>query len=140
MKKTALAFLLTFSLSFANLTEELEFKPEKEIINKDEKVCFQFKNNSKDEIYLPSSAPWAVFEDEEFDKIVFSPIATQQILKLKPFEQKKWCWDLKDFQGEVVPSGDYSIRLTVFKEGKRIFLTSKIKVKPGVAETSKKDK
>jgi hypothetical protein len=131
--------LIIFSISSANLTEELEFKPEKEIINKDEKVCFHFVNNSDKTIYLPSSAPWAVFEDEDFDKIVFSPIAAQRILEIRPYEEKKWCWDLKDFHGEIVPSGDYAIRLTVFKNGKRVFLISKIKVKPGVAETSKKE-
>jgi len=131
--------ILIFSLFFANLTGELEFKPEKEIINKDEKVCFHLVNNSDKAVYLPSSAPWAVFEDEDFDKIVFSPIAAQRILEIKPYEEKKWCWDLKDFQGEIVPSGDYAIRLTVFKNGERVFLVSKIKVKPGVAETSKKE-
>ncbi|WP_457642123.1 hypothetical protein [Persephonella sp.] len=134
-----LPLLFLFSTSQANLTGELEFKPEKEIINKYEKVCFYLVNNSDKVVYLPSSAPWAVFEDEDFDKIVFSPIAAQQIIKLQPDQERKWCWDLKDFEGEIVPSGDYSIRLTVFRNGERVFLTSKVKVKPGVAEATKKD-
>ncbi len=123
-------FLLSFiTVSYAAVSDgALEFKPIKNSFNKEESVCFVLKNNSDSKVFLPSSAPWAVFEDKKFEKVIFSPIATQSIVEIKPSQEKKWCWKQKDFNKEQVPSGEYTIRLTVFKDGKRLFLTSTVKI------------
>ncbi|WP_457639158.1 hypothetical protein [Persephonella sp.] len=129
-KKFLVTAVLISSVLFAVAsTGEIEFKPLKESFNKSEEVCFYIKNNSTEKVYLPSSAPWAVFEDSKYDKMVFSPVATQSIVELKPSEKKQWCWKQKDFNDEQVPSGEYTIRLTVFQNGQRIFLTSKVEIK-----------
>ncbi|NPA53208.1 MAG: hypothetical protein GXO21_00915 [Aquificae bacterium] len=123
--------LFIFSLkSFSITTEGVEFKPERKVFKKGEKVCFTLKNKSGRDIYLPSSAPWAVFEDNDMDKVIYSPVATQKIEKLEPYQSKKWCWDQKTFDNDEVTSGDYKIRITVFKNGKRLFLAENIKIQP----------
>ncbi len=133
--------LLLFSFnSFSNTTEGIEFKPSKNIFKKGEDVCFTLKNNSGRDVYLPSSAPWAVFSDNDFNKVIYSPIATQAIEKLEPFQSKKWCWNQKTFDNDEVTSGDYKIRITVFKNGKRLFLSSDIKIKPKYTAEKKEKK
>ncbi|MBK3332673.1 hypothetical protein GWK41_06295 [Persephonella atlantica] len=122
-------FLTIVIFSYAAATNgDLEFKPIKKVFNKKEDICFVLENKSDVNVFLPSSAPWAVFEDRDFEKIIYSPVATQSIVELKPSQKKKWCWKQKDFNKEQVPSGEYTIRLTVFKNGKRLFLTSTVKI------------
>ncbi len=128
---TGFTSILLFSFnSFANTTEGVEFKPSKKVFKKGEEVCFSLKNKSGRDIYLPSSAPWAVFGDNDMDKVIYSPIATQRIEKLEPYQSKKWCWNQKTFDNDEVTSGEYKIRVTVFKNGKRLFLSEKIKIEP----------
>jgi hypothetical protein len=127
LKKAVLLVMVFFSVAGAT-QGSLEFKPVKKNFNKSEDICFYLKNNSGEKIYLPSSAPWAVFEDKDFEKVIFSPIATQSIVEIKPSQKKRWCWKQKDFNNEQVPSGEYTIRLTVFKDGKRLFLNSTVKI------------
>ncbi len=122
-------FIFSFN-SFSNTTEGVEFKPEKKVFKKGEEICFTLENKSGRDIYLPSSAPWAVFGDNDMNKVIYSPIATQRIEKLEPYQSKKWCWDQKTFDNDEVTSGDYKIRITVFKNGKRLFLNSGIKIEP----------
>jgi len=130
LRKIFAGFLVLFTLSLANIQQPaIEFKPVKESFNKSEEVCFYLVNNTDSVIYLPSSAPWVVFEDKKFDKIVYSPVALQSIIRLEPSQKKEWCWKQKDFNNEQVPSGEYTIRLTIFKDGKRMFLTSIVKIK-----------
>ncbi|WP_051654150.1 hypothetical protein [Persephonella sp. KM09-Lau-8] len=130
LKKVISTFLIFSTFSFAALSAgEIEFKPEKKVFKKSEKVCFYLKNNSDQKIYLPSSAPWAVFQDKKYEKVVYSPIAMQSIIEIKPSEEKKWCWEQKDFKNEQVPSGEYTIRLTAFQNGKKIFLSSSVQIK-----------
>ncbi len=127
-----LAFLFSCSLNFVGATElkNIEFKLEKEKIKKGEKICFSIENNSNDIIYLPSTAPWVII-DAKTQKIVYSPIASQMIVKLKPKQSKKWCWNQKDFEGNEVPIGTYQIRITIFtKEGKRKFLSFPVVINP----------
>ncbi|HIQ25371.1 MAG TPA: hypothetical protein EYH43_05260 [Persephonella sp.] len=123
MRGLILAVLIFINISFASIV----FKPDKEVYKKGENVCFYIENNTNKEIILPSSAPWVVFED---DKLLFAPVATQQIVKIKPRQKKKWCWNQKDFDKNEIISGEYTIRLTVFENGKRRFLTFKVKVQP----------
>jgi len=81
-------FILAFIyLSFAQ--SGLKFIAKKEKFKAGEDVCFELINDSKETFYLPSSAPWVVFENET-EKIVYSPIALQRIEKLKPGEKKSW--------------------------------------------------
>jgi len=123
MRGLILAVLIFMNISFASIV----FKPDKEVYKKGENVCFYIENNTNKEIILPSSAPWVVFED---DKLLFAPVATQQIVKIKPRQKKKWCWNQKDFDKNEIISGEYTIRLTVFENGKRRFLTFKVKIQP----------
>ena len=123
MRGLILAVLIFMNISFASIV----FKPDKEVYKKGENVCFYIENNTNTEIILPSSAPWVVFED---DKLLFAPVATQQIVKIKPRQKKKWCWNQKDFDKNEIISGEYTIRLTVFENGKRRFLTFKVKIQP----------
>lgn len=123
MRGLILVVLIFMNISFASIV----FKPYKEVYKKDENICFYIENNTNKEIILPSSAPWVVFED---DKLLFAPVATQQIVKIKPRQKKKWCWNQKDFDKNEIISGEYTIRLTVFENGKRRFLTFKVKVQP----------
>ncbi len=132
-------FIFSFNL-FANTTEGIEFKPLKKVFKKGEEVCFKLENKSGREIYLPSSAPWAVFSDNDMNKVIYSPIATQSIEKLKPYQSKKWCWNQKTFDNDEATSGDYKIRITVFKNGKRLFLKSDIKIEPEYAVKEKNKK
>ncbi len=129
-KKVLTVLLMSVSIAIGSIQpEDIEFKPVKETFNKSEKVCFYIVNKTGDVLYLPSSAPWVVFEDKKFDKIVYSPVALQSIIRLEPSQKKEWCWKQKDFNDEQVPSGEYTIRLTVFKDGERLFLTSLVKIK-----------
>ncbi|RUM46514.1 MAG: hypothetical protein DSY47_07975 [Hydrogenothermus sp.] len=127
MRGLILAVLIFMNTSFASIV----FKPSKEVYRKGENVCFYIKNNTNKEIILPSSAPWVVFEN---DKLLFAPVATQQIVKIKPKQKKKWCWNQKDFDKNEILSGEYTIRLTVFENGKRKFLTFKVKIQPNYSD------
>jgi len=130
LKKFTALLLIWFGFALASKQEPgIEFRPVKETFNKSEEICFYVVNKTDSVIYLPSTAPWAVFEDKNFDKIVYSPVAIQSIIRLEPNQKKKWCWKQKDFNNEQVPSGEYTIRLTVFKNGKKLFLISMVKIK-----------
>ncbi len=122
-------FILAFIyISFAQ--SGLKFIAKKEKFKAGEDVCFELINNSKETFYLPSSAPWVVFEDET-EKIIYSPIALQRIEKLKPGEKKSWCWKQIDINQDKVPSGDYKIRITLFSsKGKKEFLSINVKILP----------
>lgn len=123
MRGLILAVLILMNTSFASIV----FKSEKNVYKKGEIVCFYIENNTNKEIILPSSAPWVVFEN---DKLLFAPVAIQQIVKIKPKQKKKWCWKQNDFDKKEILSGEYTIRLTVFENGKRKFLTFKVKIQP----------
>ena len=116
--------LAIFSFSLADVV----FKPTKNVFKEGEKICFSLKNDTNKIIYLPSSAPWVVFDKE--GKVLYSPVAIQKIVKLKPKSEKKWCWNQKNFKNENVLSGEYKVRLTVFEDGKRKFLSFNVKVQP----------
>jgi len=142
-KKTIFNLTLIFSIIitgfvFAN-TKELQFIADKKVVNKGEKVCFLLKNNSKKEIVLPNSAPWVVISlsGRNEGKVVYSPIATLSLQKVPPTSEKKWCWDLKNFEGDYVHSGKYKVRLTVFINGKREFLSTEIEVKAKIVKLNK---
>ncbi len=123
-------FSLIFNFSFASELKGIVFKTEKENIKKGEKICFSIENNSNKVIYLPSTAPWVVI-DSKTQKIIYSPIASQMIVKLKPKSSKKWCWNQKDIEGNEVPIGTYQIRITIFThKGKRKFLTFPLVINP----------
>ncbi len=131
-KKTLSLILLLIitSFSFANI-KGLQFISDKKSVNKGEKVCFTLKNNSNKTVVLPNSAPWVVISlsGKNKGKVVFAPVSTQSLQYLKPNSEKKWCWDLKDFENEYVHSGKYKIRLTVFIDKKPVFLSTTIDVK-----------
>jgi len=124
MKKVFFVFLVFFG--FANA--DIVFKPEKREYKKGEKICFYVKNNTGNTLFLPSSAPWAVFEDDNFEKLIFSPIGNQVIVKIKPNQEKKWCWKQKNFKNINISTGEYTIRITYFEKGKRKFASFKVKV------------
>ncbi len=139
MKKVLMLMVLfLFNFSFAS---KIIFQPEKGVYKKGEKVCFYLKNNSDKIIYLPSTAPWVVLgdvkeyklgEEREFkERPVYSPIANQVIVKLKPGQKKKWCWEQKTFKkDEKALAGNYKIRITVFENGKPKFYSFNVKVEP----------
>ncbi len=125
-----LTILFSWSFAIASELSNITFKLEKEKIKKGEKVCFSIENNSNEFIYLPSTAPWVII-DAKTQKIIYSPIASQMIVKLKPKESKKWCWDQKDVEGNEVPVGTYQVRITIFtKKGKREFLKFPLIINP----------
>ncbi len=125
-----LTILFSWTFGIASELKNISFKLEKEKVKKGEKICFSIENNSKDIIYLPSTAPWVVI-DAKTQKIVYSPIASQMIVKLKPKQSKKWCWDQKDIEGNEVPIGTYQVRITIFtKKGKREFLKFPLIINP----------
>jgi thioredoxin-related protein len=132
-KRYYISFLLILSLfSFAKASQvdNIKFNLEKEKIKKGEKVCFSIENNSKEIIYLPSTAPWVII-DAKTQKIIYSPIASQMIVKLRPKNKKRWCWNQKDLEGNEVPTGTYQIRITIFtKKGKREFLQLPLVINP----------
>ena len=139
-KKTVFGLTLLFSIiitvfAFAN-TKGLQFTTNKKVVNKGEKVCFVLKNNSNNEIVLPNSAPWVVISLSGRDKgkVVYSPIATLSLEKVLPNSEKKWCWNLKNFEGEYVHSGKYKVRLTVFINKKKEFLSTEIEVKAKIVK------
>jgi len=123
MKHLMVLSLLFINFAFASIV----FKPEKDIYKKGEKICFYLENKTDKIVLLPSSAPWVVFEK---DKILFAPVAVQKITKVKPKQKKKWCWNQKDFDKNEIVSGEYTIRLTIFENGKRKFLTFNVKIQP----------
>jgi hypothetical protein len=151
VRRIIVGLLLTISLSFAmsqkqdkevikvvknNNTQELEkiegvnFYTEKPTYNKGENICFILENKSSNEILLPSSAPYAIFDKSKPEVAIFSPISTQVIITLKPNEKKQFCWNQKDTEGLEVPSGNYFARITFFdKNGKKYFLKSEFSIK-----------
>jgi flagellar hook assembly protein FlgD len=53
------------------------------------------------------------------------------IVKLRPKNKKRWCWNQKDLEGNEVPTGTYQIRITIFtKKGKREFLQLPLVINP----------
>ncbi|GAB6073165.1 hypothetical protein JCM14244_15420 [Venenivibrio stagnispumantis] len=103
------------------------FKAIKPEFLKGENVCFYLENKTNKELLMPSSAPWAILENE---KVIYSPIALQVITIVKPNEKKQWCWNQKDVEGKDIASGDYIIRITFFdKEGEKYILSTPIKIK-----------
>lgn len=110
--------------------ENVNFYTEKKEYKKGEDVCFILENKSNDELLLPSSAPYAIFNKEKPEVAIFSPISGQVITTLKTNEKKQWCWNQKDIEGQEVPSGDYFVRLTVFdKTGKKYFMKAYFSIK-----------
>lgn len=110
--------------------EGVNFFTEKSSYKKGENVCFILENKSNDEIFLPSSAPYAIFDKNKPEVAIFSPIATQVITTVKPNERKQFCWNQKDIEGTEVPSGDYFARITIFdKSGKKYFLKADFSIK-----------
>lgn len=90
-------------------TQSAEYK-------KGQKVCFVFENTSGKEVYLPSSAPWAVFSEEKPETAIYSPVSAQVITVLKNGEKKEWCWNQQDIEGKEVPPGSYFVRITFFDD------------------------
>ncbi len=142
-KKTIFNLTLIFSIIITGFvlanTKELQFIADKKVINKGEKVCFVLKNNSNNEIVLPNSAPWIVISLSGRDKgkVVYSPIATLSLQKVPPNSEKKWCWDLKNFEGDYIHSGKYKVKLTVFINKKKEFLSTEIEVKAKIVKLNK---
>ncbi len=130
MLKNITVFILALSFVFAFAETNLKFIAKKEKFKAGEKVCFELINESHNIYYLPSSAPWAVF-DAETEKIIYSPIALQRIEKLKPGEKKEWCWEQIDINQDKVPVGKYKIRITLFdSKGNKIFKSITIEIVP----------
>jgi uncharacterized cupredoxin-like copper-binding protein len=139
MKRLIVFLILIFTGS--SFAENVEFKPEKQTFKKGEKVCFYLKNKSNKTVFLPSSAPWVVLgdvkeyklgEEREFkERVIYSPVANQVIVKVKPNEEKKWCWDQKTFEeAKEILSGEYTVRISVFEDGKLNFHSFKVKIEP----------
>ena len=128
MLKNLTVFILALSFVFAFAETNLKFIAKKEKFKAGEKVCFELINESHNIYYLPSSAPWAIF-DAETEKIIYSPIALQRIEKLKPGEKKEWCWEQIDINQDKVPIGKYKIRITLFdSKGHKIFKSTTIEI------------
>ena len=127
---TLILFIIITVFAFAS-NQNIQFKPDKKIVNKGEKVCFTLKNNSNTYIVLPNSAPWVVISlsGKNKGKVVYSPVATLVIEKVPPNGTKSWCWDLKDFNNEYVHSGKYKVRLTYFINKQKEFISTEIEVK-----------
>lgn len=136
---TLLTTIIIIGFAFA-ITGEIKFTADKKVLNKGETVCFILKNNSNKEVVLPNSAPWVVISlsGKNKGKVVYAPIATQSIQKVPPKTTKKWCWDLKDFEGDFVHSGKYKVRLTVFINKKREFLSTEIEIKAKIVKLNNK--
>lgn len=121
--------IISHAFGFSNKKTEVnisqmnvKFYTLKSEYKKDERVCFVFENTSGKMLYLPSSAPWAVFSNDKPDSGIFSPLSAQVIVSLKDGEKKQWCWDQKDIEGKEVSVGDYFIRITFFDEkGEKYF-------------------
>lgn len=132
---TLLTTIIIIGFAFA-ITKEVEFTADKKVLNKGEKVCFTLKNNSNRVIVLPNSAPWVVISlsGKNKGKVVYAPVSTLALQKVPPNSTKKWCWDLKDFEGNFVHSGKYKIRLTYFINKKREFISTEIEIKAKIVK------
>lgn len=83
---------------------------------KGQNICFVFENLSGENIYLPSSAPWAVFSEEKPETAIYSPVSAQVITTIKSGEKREWCWNQYDIEGKQVSSGNYFIRISFFDD------------------------
>jgi len=129
-KNILILFIVALSFGLSYGESNLKFIAKKEKFKVGEDVCFELINEDNKTYYLPSSAPWAVF-DAESDKIIYSPIALQRIVKLKPNQKKQWCWKQVDINGEKVPTGRYKIRITIFDDkGHKIFKSLEVEIIP----------
>jgi hypothetical protein len=72
-----------------------------------ESVQFTLQNLGGRTIYLQNSAPWRIVNSN--GQTVFTPISLQVITLIPSGGSRTWSWDLKDNQGERVPSGTYTI-------------------------------
>lgn len=141
-----LAFGFSLNMVLAGMNK-LEFKADKSLVKTGEKICFTFKNNSKNTVILPNSAPWIIISLNKKDegKIVYAPIGTLSLVPVEPSKSVNWCWDLKAFEDKTgerdyVRSGKYLARLTVFVNKKKIFLKTTFKVKSSLSSIFDKDK
>lgn len=84
-------------------------RPSKDVYGRSEPVAIRLVNNCGFDIILPNSAPWLIIDSS--GRVVFSPIASQVIVTLRPGESKEWVWDQRDNEGRQVPPGTYTIML-----------------------------
>jgi len=125
-------FIITATSFAASGINGIKLNLNKSVLKKNEKLCFTLKNTSKKTVYLPNSAPWVIIgvSGKYKGKIVYAPVVLPVITPLKPGEEKKWCWDLKDFNGLSAPSGKYKVRITIFKDGDKVFISAPFEIKP----------
>ncbi len=124
-------FLVFISFSMAD-TSKVQLILNKSVLKKNEKLCFTLKNNSNEKIYLPDTAPWVIIGNsgKYKGKVVYAPAVLPVITPLEPNQSKKWCWDLKNFNGLSVPSGKYIVRFTIFIGKEKVFISKEFEVKP----------
>jgi hypothetical protein len=137
LKRFLTLFILSLGITFisfaaTNGINGIKLELNKSVLKKNEKLCFTLKNTSNKTVYLPNTAPWVIIGEtgKYKGKVVYAPVVAPVITPLKPGEKKQWCWDLKDFNGFSAPSGKYKVRMTLFKDKNKVFLSKPFEIKP----------
>ncbi len=76
----------------------------------DQSVLLKIENRLRCTIYLPSSAPWSIYNSN--GKLVYSPLSMPVIVPIKPLAHKAWTWDQSGRMSVRVPHGTYEARIT----------------------------
>jgi hypothetical protein len=119
-----IAVILLFLM--AQTPQVVDFHVLKEKFVPGEQVCFEFINQRRQPVQLPNPNPWMVVDEK--GEIIFSPVTIQVIETLAPASTKRWCWDQRRNNGQLVDSGRYIIKLNVYIENERKSFSREIEI------------
>ena len=88
---------------------------DKAVYERGEPVSFTFCNLFEEPIELPNTAPWLIRDTQGV--VVFAPAAAQRIVVLQPNESFHATWDQRDYDGQLVPSGTYTLEFRTLTHG-----------------------
>ena len=95
----------------------VDFRVDKEVYMQGERVCFEFVNRTPKPVQLPNPNPWMVVDEK--DGIIFSPLSTQVIANVQPAGRKRWCWDQRRADGNLVVPGRYFLQMNAYINGEK---------------------
>ncbi|MEN2973958.1 MAG: hypothetical protein ABDH32_00065 [Candidatus Caldarchaeales archaeon] len=91
------------------------FRTSKDLYKISEEVVLILENDCSYTLTLPNPAPWSIIDVE--GGIIYSPLAIQVIIDVKPGGVLVWVWDQKNDLGEYVSAGVYYAKLRTLDAG-----------------------
>ncbi|MGA3192712.1 MAG: thermopsin family protease [Candidatus Bathyarchaeia archaeon] len=75
-------------------------------------VIVGFQNTGSTTITLSNTAPWVILDAS--GRVVYNPIAEYVLVSVLPGEKREWGWNQKDYSGQQVSSGTYTLQITTW--------------------------